>query len=170
MKSHLIARLAAVITALMLTSNSAQAQDGVTGKAHGDWNAACDPAVEGMRKCAIWQVIAAEKDGPRLLHVEISYRRPVAAADGVELLLILPLGISLREDPALHIDDEFVKNLKVDYCVSDGCYVRSSMSAQLLERFLRMSGATLKVKSAAAESISLPISGSGSRAAFNSTE
>lgn len=170
MKLPRFSRLITVATLILCFATPLSAQEDGTGEAFGDWNAGCKDESDGSRMCAIWQVIATAADGPRLLHVEISFRRPYLEAEGAELLLILPLGISLREDPALHIDDKRAAGFKVDYCVNDGCYVRTRISAELLERMLRMSAATLKIKSGDGEPVSLPLSGTGSRAAFNSTE
>lgn len=167
MRSCLISWLVTANFLLLASGQTALSQQAETNEGHGDWMVTCADEPVAGRKCAIWQVAAAANHAPRLLHVEISFHRPF---NGAELLIILPLGISLHEAPTLHIDGKWAMQAKIDYCLEDGCYARSKLSPRMLENFLHMNGAVLRLSSADGLPIELPISGIGSRAAFNSTE
>lgn len=167
MKMRTIGWLSAATIVLVATCHPAYSQDETIDGGYGDWTASCEDESPSGRKCAIWQVASTAVDGPRLLHVEISFNRPFS---GAELLVIMPLGISLHTAPFLHIDQKWAADFKLDFCLADGCYARTKLSPQLLEQFLHMDDASLYLKSGAGDELILPLSGTGSRAAFNSTE
>lgn len=172
MKFLLNTRLAlakTILLAVMLLSvmQTADSQIKAQGTEHGDWTVSCENTPASFKSCAMWQVASTADDAPPLLHVELSFRRPFSDAS---LLIILPLGISLTSAPTLHIDKKQVMDFQVDYCIADGCYIRSKLTPALLEQLLHMKNAILRLKTFDGHDIELPISGTGSRAAFNSTD
>ena len=113
------------------------------------------------------QIALTEVGGEQLLRVAISFDRPFSTA---QLLVVLPLGISLHHVPIMRIDDEKDMPLKPDFCLVDGCYSRRVLTPVQLEALLHMSMATVNLVAGSGDEIKLPVSGRGSRAAFNSTE
>ena len=171
MKFLLNTRLAlakTILLAVMLLSvmQTADSQIKAQGIEHGDWTVSCENTPASFKSCAMWQVASTADDAPPLLHVELSFRRPFSDAS---LLIILPLGISLTSAPTLHIDKKQVMDFQVDYCIADGCYIRTTLSPTELEHLLHMQNAVLQLQTFDGHDIKLPISGNGSRAAFNST-
>ncbi|NND81093.1 MAG: hypothetical protein HKN50_01560 [Gammaproteobacteria bacterium] len=160
-------RISTAILIALLSSHSFQTRAQETELPRiGDWTINCQPEAPGVRQCWMSQAATIEATGEQLLEIGIGFQRPF---NGAELLLILPLGISLHHDPQMFVDGVHVRNYKVDFCLDDGCYSRSKLNAVQLEHFLHMDSAELKLKSGAGKELVLPVSGTGSRAAFNST-
>ena len=90
------------------------------GDAWGDWKAACPaPKDGGKPHCYIFQNIAAEKTGARVLHIAVG--RVAAQGGKPAAILTLPLGLSLPPGITLVIEGHKPQKLPYDVCVTEGC-------------------------------------------------
>jgi invasion protein IalB len=111
--------LAAVLSAVLAAAGAAAAavKDGDTW---GDWRAACPAPREGAKpSCYIFQNIAAEKTGARVLHIAVG--RVAAQGGKPAAILTLPLGLSLPPGITLVIEGHKTQKLPYDVCVAEGC-------------------------------------------------
>ncbi len=134
-----------------------------------DWLVDCTPIEdpvdpEHRLECSMSQLIEFEDNNEPLLKIDL-YLNPENSAP--EAVFILPLGIPLNNDPILSFNHSKSRPLKISHCHSDGCYFKISLSNALLETFLSMQSGQIKLNGNDNESITIPISGKGSRSAYN---
>lgn len=132
-------------------------------KSFGDWVVECEP---NAALCTMSQVAMMTDSRERLMQVDFVFSEQGNALS-TDMIVILPLGSALDIDPELYIENSLVGPLQARYCLIDGCYYFKTVDRALLERFLRMHSGYVKIHSRMGESLSVPISGKGSRAAFN---
>jgi len=139
-----------------------------------DWAINCTRAPElksdGLNsaepECVMSQNIEFEDTSDPLLQVDL-YLNP--ADKKAQAVFILPLGIPLKTPPSLAFSNAPSRELKISHCHQDGCYFIEPLTPRLLETLLSMSSATLTLMSEPNKvnnMIRIPISGSGSRAAY----
>jgi invasion protein IalB len=134
----------------------------------GDWVIACsslgDINEQKGLACNMSQRIEFEDTKQPLLQLNLYLNPDNAQAEAV---FILPLGIPLASSPVLSFNNSSALSLPVSHCYSDGCYFKVPLSKTLLESFLKMRSATVKLIGNDNETVNIPISGNGSRAAYN---
>jgi invasion protein IalB len=134
----------------------------------GDWVIACsslgDISEPKGLTCNMSQRIEFEDTKQPLLQLEL-YLNPENTQ--AEAVFILPLGIPLASSPVLLFNNSTAINLPVSHCYRDGCYFKTALNKTLLESFLSMRSATVKLTGNDNETVNIPISGDGSRAAYN---
>ena len=144
-----------------------------TGTAHsdvtfGDWVIACasfgDENTHQGLECSMSQRIEFEDTNEALLQLDL-YLNPEDAKP--EAVFIMPLGIPLRSSPVLLFNNSTRLSLKISHCYTDGCYFKAPLNETLLESFLNMRSATVKLIGNGNETVNIAISGNGSRAAYN---
>ena len=150
----------------LIISNVSHSVEPLEGKTFGDWVVLCDDELENKR-CSMSQIAALGSTGEQLMRIDIEFSTPFSNA---EIRYILPLGISLDTYPALFLDGKKREQLQMNYCVADGCYSTKKLSPAMLESILHMTTGKLSFETGSGEPVSLPVSGKGSRAAFNSTQ
>jgi invasion protein IalB len=147
----------------LVWSAASWAQLSEGGQLFGDWVVHCDTQSSQMPDCRMSQMAVVESTSEPLLRINIRYQQ----TDGRSFIqFVLPLGISLHQDPILELDERQASSLPLDMCLQDGCYSTFALSPELLEGFLSMQAGLLTLHAGNGEPIELPISGKGSRAAF----
>ena len=117
-------------------------------------------------ECVMSQNIEFEDTSDPLLQVDL-YLNPTDKE--AQAVFILPLGIPLKTPPSLTFSNAPSRKLKISHCHQDGCYFIEPLTPRLLETLLSMSSATLTLMSEpnnVNNMIRIPISGTGSRAAY----
>jgi len=147
------------------TASSAQLAEG--GQLFDDWVVHCDTSARPDIECRMSQMAIVEETSEALLRINIRTGAPETLP---YIQFVLPLGISLRTTPQLELDDKLVGSLPLDMCLADGCYSTFQLSEELLESFLSMYTGRLNLNAGNGEPVSLPISGSGSRAAYDAMQ
>lgn len=116
-------------------------------------------------ECSMSQNIQFEDNSEPLLRIDLLLNPKMTAP---EAIFILPLGIPLTTAPVLSFNKSGDRRtLKISHCHNDGCYFKLPLSTELLENFLSMSSAKIKLNGDDNEAIKIPISGKGSRSAYN---
>lgn len=139
-----------------------------------DWVIDCTPSLDPNSEdlnsdepeCVMSQIVEFEDNNDPLLQIDL-YLNP--ADEKAQAVFILPLGIPLKTPPSLTFSNAPSRALKVSHCHQDGCYFVESLTPRLLETLLSMSSATLTLMSEpnnVNNMIRIPISGAGSRAAY----
>jgi invasion protein IalB len=164
-EKKIIALISLIICTLLLSVN-AVAVGAAEGETFGDWFVVCDPEHVNKR-CSMSQVAALDSTGERIMRIDIQFNPPFSKA---EITYILPLGISLYKFPILHLDGKRQTHLQLNFCIADGCYSDSVLTPTMLESLLHMTTGKISFNNRSGEPVSLPVSGKGSRAAFNSTQ
>lgn len=149
-----------VLLGALLSFNLA-AQTGQGGQLFGDWVVHCDTK---QNTCDMSQMAVVETTSETLLRINI---RHFIESDEAHIQFVLPLGVSLLRAPQLYLDNELMADIALELCLQDGCYATFKLPDQLLERFLSMQAGELKIHTGNGEPMQLPISGKGSRAAYN---
>lgn len=151
--------------------------DSLYSETFGDWVINCTPNNKpkgqvntqedqaNVYECKMSQRIVFDDSNETLLTVDL-YLTPENGAP--EAVFILPLGIPLNSPPTLSFDQHKTVSLTISHCYIDGCYFKKTLSNTLLEMFLSMQSCQLDLSGSDNESIRIPISGKGSRAAYNS--
>lgn len=153
------------LAAFAYLTNPATAQTLQGGQLFGDWVVHCETQhVDGVN-CKMSQTAVVESTSETLLRINIRYQPKTQSK---QIQFVLPLGVSLRSTPKLSLDQRPAGDVKLDMCLADGCYSSFDLNADLLERFLSMHNGTLLLRAGNGEPVKLPISGNGSRLAFNS--
>lgn len=137
------------------------------GQAFGDWVVRCDTVEVEDVKCRMSQMAIVPDTQERLMSIRISYN---PKSDTAEMRLALPLGISLKTKPRLIIDGQLKKEIDLDICVADGCYSTFVLTYNQLEAMLRMTSGKLELNAGNGKPVQLPISGTGSRKAYNAAK
>jgi len=164
------ASLAIVLISLGVSGGqAAKAQDTdssntIPGTTFGDWIVACSAGEDDKIGCGMTQVALNEENNRRVLRLDI---RHIPSKHETAIQFIFPLGVALSFSPQLYLDDKFIRRIPIDLCLSDGCYSTLTLSDDEVEPFLRMRSGNLQIQSGSGHMVSLPISGTGSRAAFN---
>ena len=131
----------------------------------GDWLLNCESLSTTQEpECRMTQRIEFEDNSEPLLIVDL-YLNPKDSQP--EAIFLLPLGIPLQNNPILTFNFSKSLTVQVSHCHINGCYFKTQLKNTLLEAFLSMTSAELKLSGNKNEVIKIPISGSGSRAAFN---
>ncbi len=137
-----------------------------------DWIIDCSPIREARSatnqpqnaECTMSQRIEFEDNSQTLLNIDL-YLNP---QDGTPIaIFILPLGIPLNTAPSLSFNHSRGLSLKVSHCHADGCYFKAPLTSRLLETFLSMQSGQIDLTGNDNEAIRIPISGKGSRSAYN---
>lgn len=166
-RTSLLLALSLLPAAVSGQSQPATTKVGSGGQLFDHWVVKCEThSIENL-SCAMSQVAIAEEDSEPLLRTNIRYR--VDPNDYI-IQFVLPLGISLRTLPELSLDGTLIAKLPYDLCLQDGCYVMFRMNGEILEKFLSMQQGMLSLVTGSGEAVNLPISGKGSRAAFNAMQ
>jgi len=164
-----IIRVWLITPALLLIVNVSSADQPFNVSTFDDWLVNCTPIEqpsdpEHRLECSMSQLIEFEDNSEPLLKIDL-YLNPANSAP--EAVFILPLGIPLNNDPILSFNHSKNRTLKISHCHSDGCYFKIPLSSTLLETFLSMQSGQVKLNGNDNESIKIPISGKGSRSAYN---
>ncbi|MFT6407578.1 MAG: invasion protein IalB [Arenicella sp.] len=134
----------------------------------GDWVIACaslgDVSEAKGLECTMSQRVEFKDTSQPLLQLDL-YLNPENGQ--AEAIFILPLGIPLSSSPILSFNNSTRLALAISHCYNDGCYFKAPLDKPLLEAFLSMTSATVKLIGNDNEAVNIPISGSGSRAAYN---
>jgi invasion protein IalB len=154
--------------ALLCSISFAYADTAHRDASFGDWIIACTSlgdknAHQGL-ECTMSQRVEFEDTSEPLMQLDL-YLNPETAKP--EAVFIMPLGIPLSSSPVLLFDNSTRLSLKISHCYNDGCYFKTPLNEALLESFLSMRSATVKLIGNGNETVNIPISGSGSRAAYN---
>ncbi len=155
-------------------SQSLIGENALSSEAFNDWAINCSANTElrsdslnsAEPECIMSQNIEFEDSSDPLLQVDL-YLNP--ANKKPQAVFILPLGIPLKTPPSLAFSNAPSRELKVSHCHQDGCYFIEPLTPRLLETLLSMSSATLTLMSEpnnVSNMIRIPISGAGSRAAY----
>lgn len=165
------------VTILLLFSlNVASADTYLNGTTFGDWFMQCTPIVgnsdlpetssyqEQSLECALSQRIDFEGSNEPLLKVDL-YLNPRNSRP--EAVFVLPLGIPLETAPVLSFDNSNKVRLAISHCHNDGCYFKAPLNDVLLEAFLSMRSGEVRLRGNDNETVEIPVSGTGSRAAYN---
>ncbi|MFT4635263.1 MAG: invasion protein IalB [Arenicella sp.] len=134
----------------------------------GDWVIACaslaDIKEASGLKCIMSQRVEFQDTSETLLQLDL-YLNPENGQ--AEAIFILPLGIPLTSSPILLFNNSTRLALAISHCHGDGCYFKAPLNKPLLEAFLSMQSATIKLTGNNNEAVNIPVSGKGSRAAHN---
>jgi len=157
------------ILSLLVLCNSAVAQTSSKGSYNdatfGDWLVNCTAfGIDKGLECIMSQRIEFEDNSEPLLKIDL-YLNP--KSNQPEAIFILPLGIPLAKRPILSFNHSKDFLLSVSHCHSDGCYFKTPLNKILLETFLSMRSGQVTLNGNNNETIKIPISGNGSRAAYN---
>jgi invasion protein IalB len=143
----------------------------VGGQTFGDWIVRCNPEETPKITCVMTQMAVVEESSERLMRINIAYVTPDATNDASPtkstIQITLPLGILLVKSPQLFLDDTLLRDIPIGICLADGCYSTFQLTDELLEQLLKMAAGHIVLQSGNGEFIKLPISGKGSRAAYN---
>lgn len=149
------------IFSALITSLSVAAQD---RQQYGDWMVECK---KEENQCTISQVAVLEGSEETLMQLAMIFTR-TENDENSQLLAVLPLGVPLDTSPVLILDDEVVAELPIRFCLTDGCYFSMDLGTDLLEKFIAAEDGVLKLNSPRSGELNIPVSGDGSKAAFNS--
>lgn len=175
--------IAIAITILLLTFSAANyaveeplsqgPQSLPGGQTFGDWVVRCNSAEKPKVTCVMTQLAVVESSSERLMRINIAYQADFSAGpneptdEQSTIQITLPLGISLSKAPQIYIGGLLRKDAPIGLCLADGCYSTFTLDARLLEELLRMDKGTVRVQSGNGEFYELPVSGTGSRSAYN---
>ena len=162
----------AVVCLCSLASASANSlnADSLNHSNFGDWLVQCaaDPRFGDQQahgsECILSQHINFVESDEPLLKIDL-YLNPRSSRP--EAIFVLPLGMPLNTAPALSFSHASSVRLAISHCHSDGCYFKMPLTGTLLEAFLSMQWGLLKLRGNDNETVEIPISGKGSRAAHN---
>ncbi|MEM7357643.1 MAG: invasion associated locus B family protein [Pseudomonadota bacterium] len=124
----------------------------------------CSKQESGKIGCGMSQVAVYQDTSERLLRVDLRY---IPSTQVATIQFIMPLGVSLEFPPQLFIAGKFSAEVPLNYCMPDGCYSTFVVKPEVLEKILAMEKGNIQLQAANGHMMSLPISGNGSREAFN---
>lgn len=162
-----LSRVDAAVLLLCMTafySGFASAQDEIPARTFGDWVVNCSEQENGKIGCGMSQVAVYENTAERLLRIDLRY---IPSTQVATVQFIMPLGVSLEFPPQLFVEGAFSAEVPLNYCMPDGCYSTFVLRPQVLEKILAMEKGNIQLQAANGHMMSLPISGKGSREAFN---
>ncbi len=170
-KRFSISRLWLIILSFFMVSISSGETD-LGGTTFGDWLVQCIPvpvSEEGISQnldleCVLSQRIDFEGSNEPLLKIDLYLNPRISKPEAV---FVLPLGIPLASAPVLSFDGANKLSLAVSHCHNDGCYFKAPLDSRLLEAFLSVQTAQVRLRGNDNETVEIPISGRGSRAAYN---
>lgn len=88
------------------------------GDTFGDWAVECERAPDGEEQCFLSQTQLVKENNARLLKASIGYLGPEQEA---VLVLVLPLGVDLKEGIVISVDERPQIALRYQQCLQDGC-------------------------------------------------
>ena len=150
----------AVLTVLPLLALPAMASTtGAPAPAPGQWRQSCE-----AQHCATEQTAYAEPGDKPVLRVRVG-NEPEGRA---KIVVLAPLGISLRAGLDLVIDSAAPIKLPFERCTAQGCEVSAVLDQAALEKFVK--GTTLTVRYAPTDALtaSVPLKLDGLAAALSS--
>lgn len=156
-----------VLTLATFFAAELAAQSGEGGQLFGDWVVHCDTQSTQQTNCKMSQMAVIETTSEPLLRINIRYQ---PAVEDMLIQFVVPLGVSLKHTPQLSFDQKPAGPVALDMCLQDGCYSTFNLDSDLLERLLSMYKGELKLHAGNGEAVEIPISGNGSRAAFNAMQ
>ena len=135
------------------------------GQTFGDWAAHCEvPRGEKKEHCFIFQNVAMQPSGKRLVHFAAGY---LTQDEHPSAIVTLPLGISLPPGLGLRIDGKEMAHFPVERCDTTGCFGALALMDELLVAL--KSGRMLRVHfmDAGRNEITAPISLEGFEQGFD---
>lgn len=168
-KMGLAKRLTSIALIVLACSISFAKADTAHNEAtFGAWIIACDSFADADKhqglECTLSQRVDFEDTNEPLLQLDL-YLNPQGAKP--EAVFIMPLGIPLASSPVLIFDNSTRLTINISHCYTDGCYFKATLDEALLESFLSMRSATMKLIGSDNKTVNIPISGNGSREAYN---
>jgi len=118
----------------------------------GDWRYLCF-GPETDRECGAVQVQVNERE-QRVLEARLVN----VNGNDVALLLILPLGINLREGAGISVDGEELGTAGFDVCTPEGCQVLVVPSPDEMTKFKKGIEATISVVAGGNNRVAIPLS------------
>lgn len=131
---------------------------------YGDWTVNCATSEDGAtRTCFMTQTLAASENNQRVLQAEMGI------VDGAtQFVLLTPLGVLLPAGVIATIDEQESETLSFHTCLSAGCIVRSTLTAEQLAAIRAGDQMMLEFKAADTEAaLKLRLSLAGVSAAYN---
>ncbi len=119
-----------------------------------------EEVTEKRGKCEIFQQQTIKESGQRLVEFAIGFPAETKEARGI---LILPLGIQLQKDVSMSLDGGDSFNVKIRYCLENGCFAYMSLTDEVLAKMKKAGKATVGIESADGRKINLelPLTGFG---------
>lgn len=128
------------------------------GEEFGAWMLHCQG--NDSTNCVMSQLARWEATGETLSRINVFLSTPT------RLEVLLPLGTALDNPPKLYIEDNLTGQLNPKECLQDGCYFHYTLDESGLEQILSMEKGHIEAALAEKNSLKIPVSGEGTRAAY----
>lgn len=117
--------------------------------------------------CEIVQRLMSQQNQTRVLEMAIAFPPGETGARGV---IVLPLGVDMRESFTLRVDDGKPVTFKMRYCLSDGCYGFMTLAPDMLASMKKGHMGVLSFQTFDGQPGRLPLSLDGFAAALSALE